>query len=83
MPKVLGPDLIELYNLKLTPNFFKGYDEKCDPGIFNEFAVAAFRFGHSQIPDSFNLNIKHLYKNYSEENLPLRYHFNNPDIVMR
>lgn len=40
-------------HLKLSPQsggtFTKDYDPKLHPGIANEFAAAAYRFGHSQI----------------------------------
>ena len=43
LPAVLGDDA-------LTDN--KGYDAEVNPGIFNEFAAAAYRFGHSMISDT-------------------------------
>ena len=32
---------------------YQGYDESIHVGVFNEFATAAFRFGHTLIPHSF------------------------------
>ncbi|KAK7080273.1 hypothetical protein SK128_017771, partial [Halocaridina rubra] len=51
VPSILGPNFMKY--LKLSP--LKGeeqtndYDEDMHPSIANEFAAAAFRFGHSQI----------------------------------
>jgi hypothetical protein len=51
---VLGWNAINLYELALeTDGFYEGYDEKCNPTIMNEFAAAAFRFGHSLLKPSF------------------------------
>ena len=43
LPAVLGDDILSDY---------KGYDSNVNPGIFNEFAAAAYRFGHSMISDT-------------------------------
>ena len=60
LPRVLGWNAINLYELGLeTDGFYDGYDEKCNPTIMNEFAAAAFRFGHSLLKPAFaqvNLN---------------------------
>ena len=31
--------------------FFLDYDPDVNPDVFNEFATAAFRMGHTEIPD--------------------------------
>ncbi len=54
LPRVLGWNAVNLYELGLeTDGFYDGYDEKCNPTIMNEFAAAAFRFGHSLLKPAF------------------------------
>ena len=43
LPALLGEDSLTNY---------KGYNNQVNPGIFNEFSTAAYRFGHSMISDT-------------------------------
>ena len=55
----------------------KGYDPKCNPTIVNEFATAAYRFGHSLLRPE----LKRMDEQYGdlEPSLRLRDVFFNPD----
>ena len=49
---VPGSHCTQLYGLTpLTQGFSKSYKENIDPRVTNEFAAAAFRIGHTLIPD--------------------------------
>ena len=51
LPLLLGPSYMQKnYLTPKTIGYSDSYDKDLDPRIFNEFAGAAFRFGHSMIP---------------------------------
>lgn len=50
LPRILGPSMVNAYGLALqSEGYYAGYDPSCSANIYNEFATAAFRFGHSLI----------------------------------
>lgn len=61
LPRILSWNAVNLYGLKLLPQgYYKEYNPSCSPGIFNEFAAAAFRIGHSLLrPHIPRLSISH------------------------
>ncbi|CAG0923743.1 unnamed protein product [Notodromas monacha] len=57
IPTIFGADIIQKYNLDVKPggNYSCYYNKEVNPTASNEFSAAAFRFGHSQVPDFFLL----------------------------
>lgn len=53
LPTILGRHAMKTYKLETAPNGHNTvYNNNIDTTIANVFGVAAFRFGHSQIPDT-------------------------------
>jgi len=53
LPIILGPRVLEIFELKLLPRgYYRGYNESVNPTISNAFAASAFRFGHSLVKRS-------------------------------
>lgn len=52
LPVVLGDEMIKKYDLEpLSKGYYEGYSPKINAGIRAAFQSAAFRFGHSLLPD--------------------------------
>ena len=52
LPTVIGRKMAKAYDLlprRKRGQYFSGYTKSLDPRLTNEFVVAAFRYGHSQI----------------------------------
>lgn len=72
LPVVLGNRVMKRFDLTLQKEGFKdGYDPNLDATIFNEFATAAYRFGHSAVPGL----VKLLGEGNQESSQQLRDHF--------
>lgn len=55
LPTVLGKKMHQESGLAPLNNvFFNGYDKTVNPSLFNEFAGAALRFGHSLVRNKLN-----------------------------
>ena len=63
----------------LSAGFSEDYSADFDPRITNPFATAAFRFGHSLIPE----NIRLVHKDHKHQQIPLRDAFSNMDFLRR
>ena len=59
LPLVVGQNQITAFGLlPRTTGYSSSYLDSFDPRVTNEFATAAFRFGHSLIPTEFNQKIR-------------------------
>lgn len=73
IPALLGQGALPVY---------KGFDKSVDPSIQNFFSTVAFRFGHSQVPNSFKVLVSRN-QAHSEDNMLLKNTFFDPAFLNR
>ncbi|CAL4210415.1 unnamed protein product, partial [Meganyctiphanes norvegica] len=79
LPIVLGKEYMSNAGLLSQPQgFSKTYNDKLDVSMLNEFATAAFRFGHTLVQGMIEMIDK---KGYKSELLRLHEHFNSPHLL--
>ena len=80
LPLVVGQKQISAFGLRpRSTGYSSSYLDSFDPRVTNEFAAAAFRIGHTMVPDVirlFNANTRR-----AREEMNLSQFFNNPSIV--
>jgi len=54
LPLVVGPKLMEEYDLNVQLDKRSSYDRNANPTHLNEFATFAYRFGHTLIADTYH-----------------------------
>jgi len=82
LPRLLGPSRIFTYGLQLqNEGYYASYDPHCAANGINEFAAAAFRFGHSLIRP----HLARMDQRYSgmSPHIPLRDGFFNSDMLYK
>ena len=76
LPHVIGP---EAMTQKLGS--YNGYNPQVDASIFNAFAAAVFRFGHSKL-QPFLARLDETFQEIPEGNLPLHQAFFKPSLLL-
>lgn len=80
LPRVLGLQKLNAAGLTLlSSGYYDQYDASCSATVYNEFAAAVFRFGHSLLRPHFTRLNKH-YREV-EQPLRLRHSFFNSDML--
>lgn len=78
LPIILGDKTMAKYQLNIRKRGFNTiYDPTVDSTISNVFAVAAYRFGHTQVPGDVGLLNKYM----ELKTVPLEDTFNKPATV--